>query len=347
MSQRSVEESGSHSDRWRGLEWFAGIGGFAYAWPECPIVAAIDIDATARQVYQYNRTGQYLIREIETFGADSIAELDANFWWMSPPCQPYSRRGNQCDVEDRRAASLLHLIDLIGPLRPTAIALENVFGFASSRACETLIDALRDFGYSTTMRELCPTQLGWPNRRPRIYLLASLEPLPPWRPLPHYDVTLRQLLRPAECRVDGRSAARSGDRVPLGEVVSVERPDAACELSEADRNRFGCAMDRVNLNDVGAVTACFGSSYGKSLLRAGSYLVDGSRWRRFTPSEVARLLGLPPTFSMPEHIGTRRRWQLLGNSLSIPVVRYVLSHLPGGPSTVMDLEAEYAASEPV
>lgn len=289
--------------QWHAIELFAGIGGFACAWPECGQVTAIDIDAQAREVYQRHWPHRYLVREIGSLSADSLDALGGNLWWLSPPCQPYSRRGRQRDIDDPRSAPLLHLIALLPQLRPRAIALENVAGFAQSRARALLEETLTALGYQVETRELCPTELGWPNRRPRFYLLASLDEVQPWHALPRYSVRLADLLRGAE----------------------VDR--AACQVSPDVVQRFGSAMDRVDLEDPEAVTACFGSSYGKSILHAGSYVAAQDHWRRFSPAEVARLLGFPPSFSIPTEYGYRRAWKLLGNSLSIPVVRYVLSHL--------------------
>jgi site-specific DNA-cytosine methylase len=307
--QRTEHAAARRGNEWHAIEFFAGIGGFAWAWSECPRVTAIDIDQQAREVYQRHWPHRYLVREIGALDGGALAGLGGNMWWLSPPCQPYSRRGRQRDIDDPRSAALLHLIALLPQLRPRAIALENVVGFAQSRARAMLEQTLAAQGYRMQAREICPTELGWPNRRPRFYLLACLDDLRPWQALPRCEVPLADLLRSAD--VDRRACQVSPDAVRL----------------------YGSAMDRVDLSAPRAVTACFGSSYGKSLLHAGSYIVAEDGWRRFSPAEVARLLGFPPAFSLPEGYSYRRAWKLLGNSLSIPVVRYVLSHLPDGPPT--------------
>ena len=294
--------------RVRAIEFFAGIGGFAcaaeQAWPHLQLeVTAIDIDHDARTVYQLNHHHRYVTAEIQSLSTSTLAQMAADMWWLSPPCQPYSRRGQQRDIDDPRAASLLVLVKQIEQLRPRMLALENVQGFEDSRAFDRLNEVLNQCGYFSMSKQLCPTEMGWPNRRPRFYLLASLEPLRAWDPLPRYEVSLSQLIEHAEfdaqdCLVDG-------------------------ELVE----RFSIGMDRVDPLQAGCVSACFGSSYGKSLLHAGSYCQHGSTWRRFAPVEVARLLGFPRTFALPKEMTNRRLWKLLGNSLSIPAVEYVLRHL--------------------
>jgi tRNA (cytosine38-C5)-methyltransferase len=47
----------------------------------------------------------------------------------------------------------------------------------------------------------------------------------------------------------------------------------------------------------------------------------------FTPAEVARLHGFPPSFSFPPHVTRLQRYALLGNSLSVDCVAPLLRHL--------------------
>ncbi len=294
------------------IEFFAGIGGFAAAWPEASITASIDIHQTAARVHSANFNHPFWVREIESIAVEELLKLDANLWWMSPPCQPYTKRGNQADTADARARSFLRLIDLIAECAPDFIALENVGGFANSIAREQLQKRLQHSGYRWQSIELCPTEMGWPNKRPRFYLLASRQrPIAAWRELPRYRLRLAEL---AELRHELQPAA------------------SELEIDSSTLSRIESAIDRCELNGE-RPTACFASSYGRVLLNSGSYLrVEANRYRRFSPREVANLLGFPATFKLPSDIPTRSLWKLLGNSLSLPAVRYILSHLPDGPT---------------
>ncbi len=290
--------------RHRALELFAGIGGFATACSNTEVVAAIDINRHAERVYLLNHQHPYWVREIESMSNAEFSQFEADFWWMSPPCQPFSRRGAQSDDLDARTRPLLRLLDAITHCRPTTIALENVVGFETSRTYRRLRQVLSDCGYYVVCLELCPSQLGWPNRRPRFYLLATRRPVPTWRPYPDFKVTLKEML---------------GN-------VQLEEVDPTLVLGVEEFARYRDAIDRVDPMDAKSITACFAGSYGKTLLHAGSYmqLVDG-RYRRFSPSEVAKLLGFPEHFRF-DGMSNRAAWKLLGNSLSIPAVRYVVSH---------------------
>lgn len=288
----------------RVLELFAGIGGLAAAWPEATVVAAVDINQQAARVYRQNFSHAYHVREIESLCPQSLQAFSADCWWMSPPCQPFTRRGAGRDLADPRCRGFAHLVETLAHCRPRALGLENVIGFAGSQAQRLLLEELKLLGYRCQSLELCPSQLGWPNRRPRFYMLASLTPMSAWRDLPQLSCRLSEL-------VDS-------------EIVPGSSPALELLLPAALQRQYFEALDRVELND--STTACFAGSYGKTILKSGSYLRCGSGYRRFSPREVARLLGFTDAFRL-DGLTNRSAWKLLGNGLSLPCVRYVLSHL--------------------
>lgn len=294
----------------RVVEFFAGIGGLSASWPEASIVAAIDINGLAASVYRQNFNHPYYVCELQSLADSEFVELAAELWWLSPPCQPYTRRGMQRDMDDRRSAGLLHAIQLIDRVRPSEVVLENVVGFEASQSRNALLSTLTQAQYEIRELRICPSEFGWPNRRPRYYLLASRQGFAAMPQQPQYELNLAQLLED-----------------PAGSQPG----DPALWLDAKAAQRYETALDRVSANDALALTACFGSSYGKSLLKAGSYLRVGDCYRRFTPREVARLLGFADSFELGD-LSTRQLWRLLGNSLSLPAVRYVLSHFPNGPA---------------
>ncbi len=296
----------------RAVEFFAGLGGFVTAWPEVDIAAAIDIHQGAAEIYSANCSHPYWVREIESITVEDLLALRANLWWMSPPCQPYTQRGQQRDVADSRARSLLRLIDLIAECEPKYLLLENVRGFSKSSALAQLTKQLDRCAYRWQSIELCPTQMNWPNKRPRYYLMACRgAELLPWREVPLYSCRTADLVN------------RQADAQDIAPELLLDASTVAAIEEGIDRCDPNC--DRA--------TACFASSYGRSLLNSGSYLqLKTGGYRRFSPREVANLLGFPQDFKLPSTIRTRALWKLLGNSLSLPAVRYVLSHLHGGPS---------------
>ncbi len=301
------------------IEFFCGIGGVSEAIRQLnaerldrsPISVshAIDIDGQCAAVHEHNFDLHVERRTIESMNLREFAESGQDCsWWLSPPCQPYCRRGRKDPKSDRRCDAIRSIIGFLSSSErlPQSLLLENVPEFASSTDAVNLRQALHKRGFVTWGGELCPTQFGIPNLRRRYYLIArrdSKEIQPPVvRPRGvHWAYTVRDVLEP--------------------------NPSPELLVDPAIVDAYANAMDIVRPADRSSRAACFGSGYGKSIVRSGSYVRDGDRVRRFSPLEVARLLGYSETFGFPEQVSTRRRWKMLGNSVSIVVVKRILATL--------------------
>jgi DNA (cytosine-5)-methyltransferase 1/tRNA (cytosine38-C5)-methyltransferase len=287
----------------RGVEFFCGIGGLAAAAEQdgsVRIVQAIDIDQRALSVYSANFSAPDRCCSIESLSSGEIEQWQADLWWMSPPCQPYTTQGARRDMDDPRAASLNHLLSTFRNLRPRYVVIENVPGFRDSRMRQQWLACFKTAGYHVCEWELCPTSFGVPMRRVRYYLAASRE---------H---ALSPLATPA---------------APITPLVSYLQDDWADRCSESDGMlaRYVNSLHAVTPQDPTAVARCFTSAYGKSPVRSGSYLRQPSgRAVHFHPLEIARLMGFSREFSLPHDLSLRQAWSLLGNSLAVPVVCHIL-----------------------
>jgi DNA (cytosine-5)-methyltransferase 1 len=299
----------------KALELFCGIGGFAAAAAglNIRVVGAIDQSLVALGVYQINFPGSR-VRSINLQGVTGkmLTAYRADFWWMSPPCQPYSIRGKKKDLDDPRAASFIRILKILSALHgedlPTYLGLENVPGFADSDARTQLIDLLAEKGYQIQECLLCPTQLGVPLRRRRYYLVASRNGL---HPVPTFE---------------------SRPMVPLQDFLDANRGGGFSRkllLPTEVVARFGAGLHILDGSSPSACATCFTSGYGRSYMHAGSYLRSGAVVRRFSPMEIARLLHLPSGFRFPAGMPLRKQWQLVGNSLSVTALRAVLKAFPG------------------
>lgn len=284
-------------------ELYCGIGGCAAAvGSSATVVAAVDIDRTALDVYRRNFPHPTATATLESLTGTTLHEWRADVWWMSPPCQPFTRRGRQRDVRDSRTRSFLELISRLKEVRPRYLAIENVPGFQASVTHAVLRDALDRLDYEVREWLLCPTILGVPNRRERFYLVAGRE-------------ALREPPPPSLAR-------------PLLRAYLDPEPEPELWVDGALVERYRHALDVVDPGDARAVAACFTSAYGHSPVRSGSYLQTSSGLRRFAPSEILRLLGFPSSYTLPPELLLQRAWRLVGNSLSVPAVRHVLSAIP-------------------
>lgn len=293
------------------VEWHCGIGGVAAALGHTArAVAAVDIHREALEVYRSNFPGHRAVcRNIESLTPEMVAGWGcADFWWMSPPCQPHTVLGQRKDLDDPRSASLKRLLALIASLKPPNLAMENVPGFAESQSRQALLETLESAGYAWTEEVICPTAFGWPNRRERYYLAASRDTSAGLVP-PKVD-----LIRPK----------------PMGECVDASfDTDERLIMDEAFITRYAGAIHEADRQIPSERTNCFTSAYGRSPTRTGSYLKlpNGEGLRRFAPREVLALLDFPDTYRLPADVEPRKLWPLAGNSLTLGATRRTLSRL--------------------
>ena len=304
----------------RVLELFCGIGGLAAALPEgAEVAAALDVSELALSVYRANLDHRTHACAIESLRGEDPRLAEADLWWLSPPCQPYTRRGLGRDLDDPRSAGLRRVVRLLERRAPAALALENVPEFAGSAGHGLLRAVLERGGYTVAERLLCPTTLGVPNRRRRFYLVAGREELAGWA-----------ANGGAVPRPPPPSAPPAPGLLPLASYLDPEpHPELAVDADLL--RRYAPAADVVDAGDPAAVAATFTAAYGRSPVRAGSYLRQDGVVRRFHPREVLRLLGFPAAHRFPDGMPLASQWRLAGNSLSVPAVREVLSAVLPGP----------------
>jgi len=309
-------------------EFFCGIGGFACcvnqgerAMREEPgdVPWSIDINQNALAVHQRNHDGRLYCRTIESLTADFLEMAPRQFWWMSPPCQPFTGRGKQRDLDDPRSAGFKNMLTLIGQLQPQQIGIENVPEFSGSVSQQRLCEALEQSGYQIAEYIFCPSDFGYLNRRRRYYLIAAKTSLRP-----------ETMPRSTNCE----SSLPSENTIGLPAItprLEIGNQDSSLAVPNAWLAKFPKAIHIIDQSDFlagQATTNCFTSAYGRSPVRSGSYLrMDCGRVRFFSPQEILWQLGFPDHFRLTE-LPNRKLWPLVGNSLSLPCVQRVLSRLP-------------------
>lgn len=283
------------------VEFFSGIGAFAAAaraTGTARVIAAFDQSEPAGRVYEANFGAVPSRRNLDTIRPDEIP--DADLWWMSPPCTPYTVRGARRDAADPRAASLATLLRALAVRRPRALLLENVPGFAGSQMHARLLGVLADAGYGVAERELDPVAFGVPMNRRRFFLAATLDgPPDPAFPSPGPLAPLRSFLDPA--------------------------PAPELDVDPAEAERYAPALHVVDPEDPGAIAACTTRGYARGILFGGSLVRRPDRGlRRLSPPELLRLFGFPAGYRFPEDLPAPVRWKLLGNSLDVRAAAFLL-----------------------
>uniref|UniRef100_A0A1I8AHG9 tRNA (Cytosine(38)-C(5))-methyltransferase n=1 Tax=Steinernema glaseri TaxID=37863 RepID=A0A1I8AHG9_9BILA len=334
----------SESPRLRCLEFFCGIGGFHVALRRVcnniDVVGAFDINTTTNRIYKFNFPDTPLFeRNIQALTVKSLDRQDADIWAMSPPCQPFVKRGLQLDLKDPRCAALKHLCDCICEMKnpPRFVIVENVPGFQNSAAEEMLIQALDDRGYQHKVSIENPWNHGIPNSRPRYFLTAKLGAN---RVLPKKLVNrwVTELPR------------------TIGDILSPNSD--ACNDLFLSTEFIMRHMDVIDIVEPRSFNSnCFTKAYGSYVKGAGSYLVTNVpkdhgilefgkihllrlgtgnnkmeavknlKIRAFSVGEICRLMGFNDELMQPPDITRIQMYKCLGNSVNIFNVCNLLTHL--------------------
>jgi tRNA (cytosine38-C5)-methyltransferase len=294
-----------------------------------------------------------LVEQLKPQDLDGKADL----WTMSPPCQPFTstRLAKQLDSNDKRCNGLKGIISLLNRIqkKPTWILLENVKGFIGSNMLQDWYHCLETNDYSWQEYVLCPTQLGIPNCRRRYYMIcerskrfdsnkrlkddASLSPLP-------LQLSTEQKMRKCVQEYVVSHREESSD-TPWESVILQDNV-----FDKEWAKHLGIVTTR------DTITHCFTAAYARQLHKAtGSILlmeeqqeddhdnsvnstassaIDRSnikqykrRLRRFLPCELLRLFGFPDDFKFPKDISLEQQYKLIGNSVNVNVVAYVVGIL--------------------
>jgi tRNA (cytosine38-C5)-methyltransferase len=181
------------------FEFFSGVGGMHQALTNVPglkikSIFPFDINPHANITYMHNFGIKPFEITIESFSLEDYEKICFNqgfeggiIWTMSPPCQPFTRLGDQKDLHDGRSVGFLQLIKILESTKylPNYFLLENVKNFEYSDACAFLKKTLLKLNYKINQFLLNPYQFGVPNSRPRFYFLARLGDFKPF--LINYD----------------------------------------------------------------------------------------------------------------------------------------------------------------
>jgi DNA (cytosine-5)-methyltransferase 1 len=173
----------------RVVDLFAGAGGFSLgaAWAGKRPVLAVESDARAIDTYRSNHSGVD-VWQAKLGPEESLDELEArveaagglDILAGGPPCQSFSTAGHR--ASDERSTLVNTFIEAARRLRPAQVIMENVHGLRSYKQGRVLAAAmadLRETGYDVVLWDLHAETYGVPQRRRRLFIIASLRSAAP------------------------------------------------------------------------------------------------------------------------------------------------------------------------
>ena len=308
----------------RFIDLFCGIGGFRIAAIQAALslnkparcVMSSDIDPKCKEVYARN-FGEEPLGDISQIS--SVPDHDLLLGGF--PCQPFSIIGDRQGFDDVRGTLFFEIARILKEKVPKFFVLENVKalrGHAKGATLARIKEVLtsQELGYNVQCKVLNALDFGLPQRRERIFIVGSKQPLDNFQ----WPV--------------GQSAMK-----PLDEILETDvNPTffASKKIQDARRARLRRDLNRKRIPSYNKPSIWHENKSGNisvkdhsCALRAGaSYnylLVDGER--RLTPKEMLRLQGFPENFIIPDSISYSQARKQLGNSLPVPVATEVIKAL--------------------
>lgn len=270
---------------------YAGIGGFELGFKELghrPLVLA-DKDEHCRLVLQKH----FARAKIEADVAD-LAEIPAAARIVTAgfPCQDLSMAGDKSGLSGSKSGDIRHLFELLRLGGRPTLAIENVYfmlHLGRGAAMKSLVADLEALGYAWAYRIVNTTSFGLPQRRRRVFLVASTT------------------LDPREVLFADEAGATAKP------VAAIDRP-IGFYWTEGRRG-MGLAVDGIPPLKVASGLGI--PSTPAVLFPDGEVL---------TPSiEACEVLQGFPRGWTDLDFGTKRspRWSMVGNAVSVPAARWL------------------------
>jgi DNA (cytosine-5)-methyltransferase 1 len=274
---------------------FSGIGGFELAFSR--------VGASTNLLCEFDPAGQSVLRakfpDIEL--VDDVRKLKmlprgTDVVCAGFPCQNLSMAGDKSGIRGSKSNVIRSLFELLKKRRAPFVVIENVpfmLHLERGHAMAWLIDELERLGYMWAYRVLDTMAFGLPQRRRRVYLVASTDIDP-------VSILLSKW-------IEADSAKVSDVTCPVGFFWT--------------EGRSGVGLTRDGLPPLKAGSAVGIASMPAVLFPDGSVKTPGIE-------TCEALQGFEPGWTEAAvSVNARTRWRLVGNAISVPVATWVATQL--------------------
>ena len=139
-----------------------------------------DIEEWAEKTINSNRPSWNFVRkDIRELSSNKVIEVigeNPDIIIGGPPCQPFSVAGKQKAVKDPLGRLYSDFIEQVKLLQPKVVVMENVYGLTqvkSANMLELIKKSYKEIGYNVIHKELNSADYGTPQKRRRVFFVAS------------------------------------------------------------------------------------------------------------------------------------------------------------------------------
>lgn len=291
------------------LDLFAGCGGFHKGLQDAGFkfgwTGFSEIDKHAKKVYKTHFPESEDLGDVRTVDPDKLPKIDLITFGF--PCQDLSVAGKQAGLGGARSGLFFEAMRIVRSTRPCYFIFENVKGLFSSNEGRDWLTVLRevaDSGYDGQW-QLLNTRWFLPHDRERVYFIGHRrgESRPQTFPFTEGDGEFIRANR--KSGPEGMGVARSLD-------ANYHKGPDGKRTHLILRDNWGENIKQ-RVKDISQPCWTLGGS--ETVLQVGDQI------RALTPLEFERLHGFPDYWTVG--ISDTQRYKMLGNAVSVPVVKAV------------------------
>lgn len=281
-----------------------------YASNGMEIVYANDIDDNACNIFKENFGIMPDNRDIRQVKSEEIPEFDILTGGF--PCQSFSiiaQNPKRLGVKDERGKLFFEMCRILRERQPKCFIAENVKGILTANKKSAFPLILKEFeesGYDVQYRILNSANYGVPQKRERVIIVGFRKDL-------NIDFSF------PDVEIDDENNFE-----PLKNVIEkkVEEKYFFSERAVAGMMKKRESMNKGRAQDINKPCNTVGAHLAKvSLNSTDPVLMEGKRYRRFTPREVARIQSFPDDFEL---VGSEAaQYRALGNAIPPVMFWYV------------------------
>jgi len=299
----------------RTIDLFAGIGGIRLGFEKAGFktVFSNDYESQCEATYNLNfPDSKLVVEDIRKIGIDDLPEFD--FLLGGFPCQAFSIAGYRHGFKDKKGRGNLFfdIARIIEARKPTGFLLENVKniqGHDKGKTFRIIKETLENLGYHTKAKVLNSMKYGnVPQNRERIYIAG-------FKDKKHAD----KFDFPKPIKLKTKIADLLESNVDKKYYYNNKPLYAKIKDHIVKKNTvYQWRRKYVRENKKGVcptLTANMGTG-GHNV----PIIKDDKGIRKLTPTECARIQGLPKSYKLPNNISTSALYKQLGNSVTVPVI---------------------------
>ena len=330
-----------------GIDLFSGAGGMSLGaeWAGVKVEVAVEADTHAAKTFRENHPSTAVINK----RIESVASIDFDsqnrrlIVFGGPPCQGFST-SNQRTRSSANPLNWLfrHYMRLVRKLMPDWVVFENVTGMVTTEGGRFTDEVLKAFacaGYTTSHFILNAVEFGVPQKRSRLFIVASRDGIRILTPQPKDErVTVWEAIGDLPVLKNGASVDELVYRcAPLSDYARRLKGDVLTSRNHlVSRNapeiirRYGHIPQGGNWSDIPARymttytdrTRCHTGIYHRLSRKEPSVVIGNFRKnmlihptqdRGLSVREAARLQSFPDTFTFHGSIGFQQ--QQVGNAV--------------------------------